>query len=192
MPSELGLRQAESEVGEGAVTEQLWRPIVGMDPSSLIWRRQWHRRAAAAQARRSSLACLASTSRREATEATTKSCIVVVTVAAQAWRSMPACFTLATRGGATGATGQHHKVAARSHCRSCGGRVAAAATHARFVASLLGVEVKDKRGSWQQGATRVQNLRALREGDWCDGRVILNGESFFPVINMCECHITNQ
>jgi hypothetical protein len=64
------------------VTERLWRPIVGMDPWSLIWRRRRHRRAAAAQARRSSSACLASSSRGEATEATTKSRIV-------GWRHKP-------------------------------------------------------------------------------------------------------
>jgi len=41
--------------------------------------------------------------------------------------------------------------------------VAAAAAQAQFVVSLLGVEVDDKMGS------RQQDLRALREGDWCDG-----------------------
>jgi hypothetical protein len=89
------------------------------------------------------------------------------------WRHKPsslACLTLTTRGGATGATGQHHKVAARSHCRCRSGRLAAAAAQARFVVDLLGVEVKDKRGRRQQGnrATGAQNLCALREGDWCD------------------------
>jgi hypothetical protein len=47
--------------------------------------------------------------------------------------------------------------------------VAAAAAQARFVVGLLGVEVKDKRGSQQQGATWAQNLHALREGYWYDG-----------------------
>ena len=47
--------------------------------------------------------------------------------------------------------------------------MAAAASQDRFVVGLLGVEVKDKRGSWQQGATWAQNLHALWEGDWCDG-----------------------
>ena len=80
------------------MTERLRRPIVRMDPWSLIWRRRRHRQAATAQARRSLLACLVSTSRGEATEAITKSRIVVVTVAAQAWRSLSACLLLAKRG----------------------------------------------------------------------------------------------
>ncbi len=75
------------------------------------------------------------------------------------------------RGGNRGnrATGQHHMVAARSNCHCCSGRVAAAAAQARFVVGLLGVEVEEIRGSQHQGATGVQNLRALWEGDWWDG-----------------------
>jgi len=74
-----------------------------------------------------------STTRGEATEATTKGCIVVVTVAVQARRLLSACLTLTTRGGATGAL-------SRLQGGSGGGAGPA------FVFSLLGV-VEDKRGS---------------------------------------------
>ena len=49
--------------------------------------------------------------------------------------------------------------------------MATVVVQARFVVGLLHGEVKDKRGRRQQGnrATGAQNLRALREGDWCDG-----------------------
>ena len=72
MPTELGLRQTESEGGEGAVTKEQVSNF-------------WCHRAAAAQSRRSPSACLASTTIGEATEAMTKSPIVVVTVVAQAF-----------------------------------------------------------------------------------------------------------
>ena len=142
MPTELRLRRTESEGGEGVVPEErvsnfgdlLWEWIQW----SLIWTRQRHRQAAAAQTRRSSSACLASMTRGEATEeATTKGRIVVVTVAAQARRSLSACLTLTTRRGG-GATG----VLSRWQSGSGGGAGLA------FVVVLLGVEVEDKRGSW--------------------------------------------
>ncbi len=62
-----------------------WRPIVGMDLWSLIWRRRQHHQAVVAQAWHSPVACLASTTRGEATEAMTNSRIVVGTVVAQAF-----------------------------------------------------------------------------------------------------------
>ena len=88
----------------------------------------------AAQALHSSSVCLASTTRGEATEATAKGHIVVVTVAAQTRRSLSACLTLTTRGGATGALSQWQGGSGRG-------------TGPAFVVSLLGVKVEDKRDS---------------------------------------------
>jgi hypothetical protein len=150
---------------------------------TLVWTRRWHRRATAAQAQRSSSACLALTTRGEATEAMTTGRIVAVTVAAQARRLLSAsCLTLTTRGGATGAL-------SRWQGGSGGGACPA------FVAGLLGVEVEDKRGIRLAtgGNRRAQPARTLMQWFWRKmRRVIQNGESFSPAINMCECHTTNQ
>ena len=145
------------------MTERLRRPIVRMDPWSLIWRRRRHRQAATAQARRSLLACLVSTSRGEATEAMTKSRIVVVTVAAQAWRSLSACLLLAKRGSNRGnrATSQGCSKVPLSLSRWQGGSGGGAGP---VVVGLLGVQVKNKRGSRQQSALSRN----------------------FPAINTCE------
>ena len=74
----------------------------------------------------------------------TKGCIVVVTVTAQARRSLLACLMLTTRGGATGAL-------SRWQGGSGGGAGPA------FVAGLLGVKVKDK--SATGGNRRAQPVR---------------------------------
>ena len=67
-----------------------------------------------------------------------------------------------------------------------------------FVAGLLGVEVEDKLATG--GNRRAQPVRtpgrcAIEIGAMVLAqmrRVIQNGESLFPAINVCEFHITNQ
>ena len=120
-----------------------------MDPWSLIWRLRRHHQAAAAQSRRSPSACLASTTRGEATEATTKRPIVVVTVVAQA-------FVVGllgvdnkrwgNRGNRATSQGGSSKVPL-SLSRWQGGSSGSAGP---VVVDLLCVAVKDKRGRWQQ------------------------------------------